>query len=881
MQRFETLFDKARDIVLITEPEGRILQANPAALAAYDYTLEEILALTLTDLWRGEFPDSLSQQALAEGLPLETTHFRKDGRPFSVEVSSTLVELESRPLWLVFVRDLRKRWGADRPLASTTHYRLLFEAMTEGVCVREMVYDVAGEPVNYRTLDVNPGFERIMQIPREQAIGRLGDELYGTEEPAYLEQYARVVRTGRPDRFQSYFAPKGKHLDVSVFSHEPGQFVTVFRDVTETVLAQDEVRKSNQRNESLVKVFNHDGDDEDEILAYVLEEILKLSGSDLGFIVNKGDGCEPERWLWSRSAQVRQTENGVPLDGGAIDFLREVEERRCPVLLGVHDAIPPTPLTALAGEIRTFLLMPMNDQEDVLLTIGLANKETDYNAMDLWQVTILLESTLQFVQRKRSEQRLAEERELFRSTITALSEAVIATDVNGIVTIINDRAALLTGWQEEDAIGQPIQEVFRTVDENTRYPRSFPVERFADGGEQGTLPLEGCILQSRNGVEYFIAGGVTAARQQGRLRGIVIAFDDVTEEKNKQRAIAYLSYHDSLTGLYNRRFFEEELHRLDVERNLPLTIVMGDVNGLKLANDVFGHLAGDDLLRKAAEVLSSVCRRDDILARWGGDEFVLLLPRTSADEAARLTERLKNATKGHKVGLVDLSISIGSYTKQESVQPFNDAMSLAEDAMYRNKTLENQQENGKLAVVLLEELFRRVPWERQHAQRVSELAARTALELGLPVERSEELRKVGEVHDIGKIVISPKMLSKKGALTEENWKELRRHPEVGYHIIKANRELAWMADFLLCHHERMDGSGYPRHLKGTDIPLYSRVLAVADSYDAMRCGRYSSRQYTKEEALDELRALVGSRYDPEVVEAFSKAIHLPLEGQDG
>ncbi len=858
--------------MLVTDLEGSILQANPAALVAYGYTQEEMLALTLADLWRGEFPDSLAQQALAEGLPLETTHFHKDGRPFPVEVSSTSVELET-PLRLVFVRDLQRRWGTSQPLlVSTTHYRLLFESMTEGVCVREMVYDETGEPVNYRTLDVNPGFERIMHISREQAIGRLGDELYGTEEPAFLEQYARVVRTGQPDRFQSFFAPKGKYLDVSVFSHEPGRFVTVFRDVTETVLAQEEVRKSNQRNESLVKVFNHSGDGEDEILAYVLEEILKLTGSALGFIINKGDGSEAERWLWSRSARARQADAWASLVAGPVDFLREVEERQRPVLLGVGDTIPPSPLSKLTDEVRTLLLMPMNDQEGVLLTIGLANKETDYDSMDLWQVTILLESTLQIVRRKRSEQRLAEEREFFRSTIAVLSEAVIATDVNGIVTIINDRAALLTGWQEQDAIGQPLQDVFRIVDENTRYPHVCPVDCFTDGREQGTLPLAGCILQSRNGMEYFITGGVSAARQQGRVRSIVVAFDDVTEEKNKQRAIAYLSYHDSLTGLYNRRFFEEELHRLDVERNLPLTIVMGDVNGLKLANDVFGHLAGDDLLRKAAEVLSSVCRRDDILARWGGDEFVLLLPRTGPDEAASLMERLKNATQGHKVGLVDLSISLGSYTKQESVQPFNDAMSLAEDTMYRNKTREAQQENGKLAGTLLEELFRRVPWERQHAQRVCELAARTGAALGLPAERNEELRQVARVHDIGKIVINGRILDKKGSLSESNWKEMRRHPEVGYHIIKANRELAWMGDFLLCHHERMDGSGYPRHLKGEDIPLYSRILAVTDSYDAMRCGRYGSRQYTQAEALDELQALAGRQYDPQVVAAFAKQL---------
>lgn len=166
----------------------------------------------------------------------------------------------------------------------------------------------------------------------------------------------------------------------------------------------------------------------------------------------------------------------------------------------------------------------------------------------------------------------------------------------------------------------------------------------------------------------------------------VISFcKDITIKIEAEEQILYLSYHDQMTGLYNRRFYEEELKRLDVKRNLPMTIILGDVNGLKLINDSFGHARGDDLLKKAAEVIKKGCRTDDIIARLGGDEFVILLPKTDAKDAEQIINRINELSLKEEVVSVVISVSFGYATKSNDKENIQDTFKSAEDLMYRHK----------------------------------------------------------------------------------------------------------------------------------------------------------------------------------------------------
>ena len=344
------------------------------------------------------------------------------------------------------------------------------------------------------------------------------------------------------------------------------------------------------------------------------------------------------------------------------------------------------------------------------------------------------------------------------------------------------------------------------------------------------------------------------------------------KSKEDSEIILYLSYHDQLTGLYNRRFYEEELKRLDTKVNFPLTIVMGDVNGLKIINDSFGHAIGDDLLKKVAEVITKGCRVDDIIARQGGDEFVIILPKTDALVAEEIIKRITNLSLSEKVGSIDISISFGYETKNNEKEKIQDILRNAEDHMYKKKLFESPSMRGKTIKAIINTLYEKNKREEAHSYRVSELCKNMGEALGLPEHEIKELTTVGLLHDIGKIAIGEGVLNKPGKLTNEEWEEIRRHPEIGYRILKTVNDMSDMASHVLYHHERWDGKGYPKGLKGKDIPNVSRIIAIADSYDAMTSERSYRNALPEEVVINEMQKNIGIQFDPKLVSIFIEKV---------
>lgn len=343
---------------------------------------------------------------------------------------------------------------------------------------------------------------------------------------------------------------------------------------------------------------------------------------------------------------------------------------------------------------------------------------------------------------------------------------------------------------------------------------------------------------------------------------------DVTEQKKFATKLQYHSYHDSLTGLYNRRFFEEELSRLDVKRNLPLTIIVGDVNGLKLINDAFGHLAGDQLLQRAAQVIKQACRADDIIARWGGDEYVAILPKTQTDDALIIIDRIKELCAQTEVEGVKLSISFGLATKAAEDEDLKDVLIAAETEMYKNKLREGQSIAGRSIRAIHTKLLQDNEIEAQHSRRVAEISKKIAEQLGLDEAAAKEIEYAALLHDIGKIAVGNAILNKASVLTEDERALIRRHSEIGYRILNTANDTVDLANYVLTHHEWYDGTGYPTGITGEEIPLPARIIAVADAFAAMTSWRaYRDAQpYTY--AISELRKYAGSQFDPQVVEIF-------------
>lgn len=347
---------------------------------------------------------------------------------------------------------------------------------------------------------------------------------------------------------------------------------------------------------------------------------------------------------------------------------------------------------------------------------------------------------------------------------------------------------------------------------------------------------------------------------------------DIGERKQMENKLEYLSYHDQLTGLYNRRFFEEELSRLDEEGKLPLTIVMADVNGLKLVNDSFGHATGDELLKKVVEVITNGCRTEDIVARQGGDEFVMLLPKTDICEAEQIVKRIKALASKEKVGSVDISISFGYETKNNKEEKIQDILKKAEDHMYKKKLFESPSMRGKTINAIITTLHEKNKREEQHSYRVSKLCEGMGIALGLSEYEIKELKNVGLLHDIGKIAIEENILNKNGKLTDEEWEEIKRHPEIGYRILSTVNDMSEMAEYVLAHHEMWNGMGYPKGLKGEEIPLKSRIITIVDSYDAMISERSYRSALSEEVAIEELKINAGIQFDPKLIKVFLEEV---------
>ena len=520
------------------------------------------------------------------------------------------------------------------------------------------------------------------------------------------------------------------------------------------------------------------------------------------------------------------------------------------------------------------------DEADYLAALNRVpryDRETVVEVMSFYSQLAVMISALSFsnlsltrtlTEHKAMEDLLYNEKEQFKTTLISIGDGVISTDTQGQVVIMNKIAEQLTGWTQAEALGQPIEAVFQIIDEFTRARRDDPVANVL--ATEAVIELfNHTLLISKDGTERPIEDSAAPIHDEhGHLSGVVLVFRDFTEKKKSHEEIKYLSFHDYLTGLYNRRFYEEELARLDTRRRWPLTIVMGDVNGLKLINDSFGHGTGDQLLKKTAVAIRNGCRADDIIARIGGDEFVILLPETDAYEAAKLIKRIKNLLKKEQIEGMEISVSFGSETKNCADDDIEAVIKKAEDEMYHNKLFEGPSLKGQVIDNIVAALYQKSNREEVHSRNVSNLCERMGEALGLEEYKIKELKAFGLLHDIGKIVISDKNLNKPGKLTDNEWIEMKAHSEIGYRILNTNKDMAEIAEYVLAHHERWDGKGYPKGLKGQEIPLQARICAIADAYDTMTGISSYKPSLTVEVALAELRNNAGTQFDPDLVRVF-------------
>src|SRR3954453_23343805 len=355
---------------------------------------------------------------------------------------------------------------------------------------------------------------------------------------------------------------------------------------------------------------------------------------------------------------------------------------------------------------------------------------------------------------------------------------------------------------------------------------------------------------------------------------------------------------DPLTGLQNRRAFEETM-KAEVERakrtQRPLCLLVCDLDHFKLVNDRFGHPTGDAALVRMGQLLSASRREIDPVARTGGEEFALILPETDAQEGYVVAERLRLAVEeAFAEEAVPLTMSFGVVGYPAQGSDGDELFAAGDQALYaakemgRNRSVVFSQEVSLIApgtagkhqperahlhtmISLAEALDHRDTGTAEHSQTVGRYCALVARELELDEAHIDRLQVAGILHDIGKIGLPDSILAKRGPLSDAERAQLRRHPEIGAEILRSE-EFADIRGWIVAHHERPDGKGYPRGLRDDEIPLEPRILAVAAAYEAMTSDRTYRMAIAKQSARAELLRCAGNQFDPRVVAAFLAAL---------
>jgi diguanylate cyclase (GGDEF)-like protein len=305
---------------------------------------------------------------------------------------------------------------------------------------------------------------------------------------------------------------------------------------------------------------------------------------------------------------------------------------------------------------------------------------------------------------------------------------------------------------------------------------------------------------------------------------------------------------------------------------LPLSVIIADVNNLKLTNDAFGHKTGDLLLKKVAKIMKSNCRKEDVIARWGGDEFAILLPKTKEESALEIISRIKKTCEKSKLREITISLSIGLAVKKANSQNIEDIIIQAEDRMYKEKLAQSKIIPEQIISFLIGRIFEKNIDSKERLSRITRNAVLLARNMDMPDNDLKNLEMLIQLNNIGYAAINKKIFFKAEKLTEKEWQVIKKHPEIGYRITETSSSLAHIANDILAHHESWDGTGYPLGLKNEQIPLHCRIFSVLETYDVIVYGRPYKQAMNKEYAMKELKKCSGKQFDPMIVDMFIEVI---------
>ncbi len=840
---FKILFEHSSVALFIHDKNtGNFLDANRKALEIYGYTHVDELRngpFWLDSPYSFKEAKQLIHKAGKEG----PQHFewlcrKKSGEVFWQEIHLSKITRGKEEYVLAAGIDITERKKVEAALQENEErFRTLFETMAQGVVYQDakgkiVDANMAAERILGLTLDQMRG--KTFLEPRLRAIREDGTDFPADEHPSLIS-----LQTGKPVTgvLMGIYHPTAEEyrwiIVHAVPQCKPGQskpfqvYIT-FTDITRQ--RQAEIELSKQRNFL------------ETIISTVIDPVCVVDANDR-FILNNRAHLRLLGVSTQEEARGKTVYDFFPPEDAG-DFMktnRQVWETGKPLLNIEERVVDPR-----SGAIHWFL---------VSKTPLIHAASGEYEGL----VAVLRDIT----DRKHAEEQLR--RSEYEKSLILDASAELFSYIDRDLTIqwANRVAGEAAGEEARDLVGRRCFEVWHGRD---RSCAGCPIVKARDSGKAA----EGEIATPQGRIWHL--RGYPVFNEAGEVAAVVEFGQDITERKQWEEKIHHLSFHDSLTDLYNRAYLEEEIHRLDTHRQLPISIIMCDVNGLKLVNDAYGHRLGDELLVRAAVILKKNCRKEDIVARWGGDEFVIFLPQTSLEETQAILERITGDCKKNTVGKIPLSMALGCACKEHPDQDIFMVFRDAEDRMYKNKLVESRSTRSALLSTLKETMREKSHDTEEHAERLQNIALIMGKALHLSQADIDRLVLLVSLHDIGKIIVPEEILNKKGLLNEEEWEVMKKHPETGYRIARSTDELAHIAEEILSHHEHWNGSGYPRGLREKNIPLLSRITAIIDACDAMTHFRTYKKTMNSEEALAELRRCSGYQFDPELVEVFCNLI---------
>lgn len=456
----------------------------------------------------------------------------------------------------------------------------------------------------------------------------------------------------------------------------------------------------------------------------------------------------------------------------------------------------------------------------------------------------------------------------YRSLMENMVDGFFRTDDQGRVVLVNSALVRMLGFRSAlEVLGQPAYTLWENSQDWVNYRANLR--------QSGHVADYTALLRKTTGQRLPVSLSSHPYYYENGVMGTEGIIRDIAERQKAEENLRYLSYHDSLTGVYNRHYFNTYLRDLADGSIKTLGLIVVDIDGLKVVNETMGQEAGDEMLKATANILRNIFA-DNLVARIGGDEFAVALPNSSEQEMNAAMAKLKKAVKPkrsyRKSPSMPLRLSMGCAFAKGPDFNVQELLIQADRLMYRGKLRQAAGRQGTLLNTLKDMLAARDYITEGHASRMQALVLALAQKADVKIASLLDIELFAQFHDIGKVGIPDAILNKQGPLNHEERLSMQLHTEIGHRIAKGSDELAPIADWILKHHERWDGKGYPLGLAGEKVPVECRILAIVDAYDAMTNDRPYRKAMAPEEAMAELRKCAGSQFDPRLVELFFEVL---------